>query len=245
MGSYRRIATPSRSIPPHPPKEDCEYEEEAGIDALFAMRMPAVPDESFQSDPNTRHAETKKSKKTKASQRFEASGDKGKGGGSLIDFIDFDRESSEDNEIAKPLPMKIRSVASRNEESDLMDLDSYSSPPVTVETWSPDARIHALIMLQSFIGSYSITSELCQIIAASFKNATSVEQKLRDLATRLRVTEEVVATWAAVITFERGEGHTSEKDTWELVVEKSTMFLEGEGKSDDQTKKEVAGVLGL
>ncbi|KAK6337998.1 hypothetical protein TWF696_001470 [Orbilia brochopaga] len=113
--------------------------------------------------------------------------------------------------------------------------------PVAVQT--AEERIHALIMLQSFAGSFSLSDNLAKIIEASFKRNSSVLAKLKELAAKLGVTEEVVATWAAIRTFKDGEGHGSEKDTWELVVEKAENWLLGEGKLDDAIKQEIAHVI--
>ncbi|KAK6499075.1 hypothetical protein TWF481_011644 [Arthrobotrys musiformis] len=118
-----------------------------------------------------------------------------------------------------------------------------SASPVAVGT--AEERIHGLIMIQSFAGSFSLSDKLSQIIGASFKGASaaSVLEKLKELAKTLGVKEDIVATWAAVLVFEKGEGHAAERDTWELVVEKAVMWVEGEGSSDD-VKEKVRGVIG-
>ncbi|KAF3906443.1 hypothetical protein ABW20_dc0105717 [Dactylellina cionopaga] len=104
-------------------------------------------------------------------------------------------------------------------------------------------RVHSLIMLQAFAGSFKLDKNLATIIEASFK-VSGVLQKLKDLAVDLGVTQDVVATWAAVVTFERGEGHASDTDTWVLVVEKATAWLEVEGHTSTEQKEKVAKILG-
>ncbi|RVD88867.1 uncharacterized protein DFL_003038 [Arthrobotrys flagrans] len=115
----------------------------------------------------------------------------------------------------------------------------------SVATTTSEQRIHGLIMLQSFSGSFSISDQLGSIIAASFKGASAsdVLKKLKELAKTLGAKEEIIATWAAVLVFEKGEGHAAERDTWELVVEKAVMWVEGEGSGDD-VKEKVRGVIG-
>ncbi|KAF3227486.1 hypothetical protein TWF191_003570 [Orbilia oligospora] len=114
--------------------------------------------------------------------------------------------------------------------------------PVAVGT--AEERIHGLIMLQSFAGSFSNSDKLASIVAASFKGApaSDVLKKLKELAQALGVKEEIVATWAAILVFEKGEGHAAERDTWELVVEKAVMWAEGEGSDD--VKEKVRGIIG-
>ncbi|KAF3316332.1 hypothetical protein TWF173_002181 [Orbilia oligospora] len=118
-----------------------------------------------------------------------------------------------------------------------------ANTPVAVGT--AEERIHGLIMLQSFAGSFSTSDKLASIVAASFKGApaSDVLKKLKELAQTLGVKEEIVATWAAILVFEKGEGHAAERDTWELVVEKAVMWVEGEGSGDD-VKEKVRDVIG-
>ncbi|KAJ6258700.1 hypothetical protein Dda_6749 [Drechslerella dactyloides] len=132
-------------------------------------------------------------------------------------------------------------MLSRKRSSSPPEKSKSAKAPVLVQT--AEDRIHALIMLQSFTGSFTSTADFAKIVEASFKNSSDVLTKLKDLAAKLGVNEEVVATWIAIITFQDGEGHGSEKDTWELVVEKAVMWLDGEGKNDDAIKQEIARVI--
>ncbi|EPS37264.1 hypothetical protein H072_9053 [Dactylellina haptotyla CBS 200.50] len=122
--------------------------------------------------------------------------------------------------------------------------ESAAPKPVPVNASTPEERIHSLIMLQSFAGSFDLANNLVTIIGKSFKTSGDVLQKLTDLAAKLGVSKAIVATWAAILVFENGEGHSAERDTWELVVEKAVMWLDGEGKNDDSIKGEVSTIIG-
>ncbi|KAF3904559.1 hypothetical protein ABW21_db0202208 [Orbilia brochopaga] len=120
---------------------------------------------------------------------------------------------------------------------------SGSPPPKPIHVSTAEERIHSLIMLQSFAGNFSPSDSFAKIVEASFKSSNGVLAKVKELATKLGVTEDVVATWIAIITFRNGEGHGSEKDTWELVVDKAEDWLVGEGKLDDAMRQEIARVI--
>ncbi|KAK6531978.1 hypothetical protein TWF694_003141 [Orbilia ellipsospora] len=119
-----------------------------------------------------------------------------------------------------------------------------SAPKVSIKVSTPDERIHSLIMLQSFAGSFTLNDDIATVIKSSFKTSGDILQKLKDLAAKVGVSEGVLATWAAILVFENGEGHASERDTWELVVEKAIMWLDSEGKNDEGIKTQVASVIG-
>ncbi|EWC44897.1 hypothetical protein DRE_00956 [Drechslerella stenobrocha 248] len=121
------------------------------------------------------------------------------------------------------------------------------SPPAPdsapIATKTAEERVHVLIMLQSFAGNFAQSDDLAKVVEASFGNSTGVFAKLVELANSLGVSQDIVATWAAIITFESGEGHAAEKDTWELVVEKAIVWLDDEGKNDDTIKQAVARAI--
>ncbi|KAF3911931.1 hypothetical protein ABW20_dc0106186 [Dactylellina cionopaga] len=125
--------------------------------------------------------------------------------------------------------------------------NEISAPSQTSETFvkiaNAEDRVYRLIILQSFAGYFDLEQDLVIVIYSSFKTSGDILQKLKDLAAKLGVPEQIVATWAAVVTFEQGEGHTAERDTWNLVVEKAVVWLDGEEKNDAVLKRHVAGVI--
>ncbi|EGX52771.1 hypothetical protein AOL_s00007g107 [Orbilia oligospora ATCC 24927] len=150
-----------------------------------------------------------------------------------------------------PAPQSLSGDMGDEEDDEDMGCDFLEESRSSVRAGTPVAvgtaeeRIHGLIMLQSFAGSFSTSDKLASIVAASFKGApaSDVLKKLKELAQTLGVKEEIVATWAAILVFEKGEGHAAERDTWELVVEKAVMWVEGEGSGDD-VKEKVRDVIG-
>ncbi|KAF3166883.1 hypothetical protein TWF225_000673 [Orbilia oligospora] len=150
-----------------------------------------------------------------------------------------------------PAPQSLSSDMGDEEDDEDMGCDFLEESRSSLRAGTPVAvgtaeeRIHGLIMLQSFAGSFSTSDKLASIVAASFQGApaSDVLKKLKELAQTLGVKEEIVATWAAILVFEKGEGHAAERDTWELVVEKAVMWVEGEGSGDD-VKEKVRGVIG-
>ncbi|KAF3911010.1 hypothetical protein AA313_de0202223 [Arthrobotrys entomopaga] len=129
-------------------------------------------------------------------------------------------------------------------QEDSIQESKKASPKPVVKVSTPDERIHSLIMLQSFAGSFVLNDDIATVIKNSFKTSGDILQKLKDLAAKVGISEGVLATWAAILVFENGEGHASERDTWELVVEKAVMWLDSEGKNDEGIKSQVASVIG-
>ncbi|KAK6523433.1 hypothetical protein TWF281_001415 [Arthrobotrys megalospora] len=187
---------------------------------------------SFYSVANTYDSESKKERKSSSSMKKSAKSLLRRSSPPKMSGDAYALEAEEDDEEDEDMGFGLVEE-SRNV--------SKGGPPVSVGT--AEERIHGLIMLQSFSGSFAASDNLGKIIEASLKGASDVLKKLKELAKTLGVKEEIVATWAAVLVFEKGEGHAAERDTWELVVEKAVMWVEGEGSGED-VKEKVRGAIG-
>lgn len=84
----------------------------------------------------------------------------------------------------------------------------------------PTDPLHGLISLQEFEGSWTLNAQFCQVIGLNLT-------KVKAAVTKLNVNEKWLATALAVRYFVNKLGH--EKETWELVVEKATTWLEAQG----------------
>jgi hypothetical protein len=122
------------------------------------------------------------------------------------------------------------------------DYLSASSPSSNAAPRTNSAELlHKLIDLQSFGGSWDLTSKLCALLGISLNNA------------RAKVNKKLWAVWATVlaIVFCKAKCQ-SEEDVWDLVVGKAEEWLEGkvqEGGVDfegglEGLKGEAKGLLG-
>ena len=103
-----------------------------------------------------------------------------------------------------------------------------SSPPGGAV--APQLTVHdrakALIKLQSFEGSFSLTSQLAAILDVSL---TDLQAKLAEITTG----QEKEKLWATVLALCLFEGKLmSEKAMWELVVEKARDWISTIGNKD-------------
>ncbi len=128
----------------------------------------------------------------KAKARKKSSGSSGSSG----DQIDFSDEDMEMEEAA--------------EAEDAVDM------PGTLRHRSDDKKMHKLIEMQNFDGSWPSTNALWALVGVE-KSKTEAVQVGKD--------DKVLATLMAVAWLEAAM--KSEKDVWEMVVEKAKTWLEG------------------
>ncbi|KAI9787082.1 MAG: hypothetical protein M1839_003317 [Geoglossum umbratile] len=95
-----------------------------------------------------------------------------------------------------------------------MERSSIPKPKPT----NPTETLHALITLQSFTGSWDLTSSLCELLDVSLADA---QAKVQD-----KKLWNVWATILAIMYFEEKLKH--EEETWDLVVGKARDWVRGE-----------------
>lgn len=97
-------------------------------------------------------------------------------------------------------------------------------------------RTKALIALQSFEGSFSLTSSLATLLEVPFGELEAKIKASRGHGLTDVLMNEIWATVLAVTFFERKL--VAEKEVWDLVVQKAKSWMAGlSGLKDDDLKK--------
>ncbi|KAI9702103.1 MAG: hypothetical protein M1836_001447 [Candelina mexicana] len=100
------------------------------------------------------------------------------------------------------------------------------SPAPTAKT--DGERLHLLIALQSFDGCWELDSSLCNCLSISIETAESKLDELLESEGQGRAIQ-MRKVWASILAIAFFEKIlTSEREAWELVVDKARLWLEGQ-----------------
>jgi Vault protein inter-alpha-trypsin domain/von Willebrand factor type A domain len=134
-----------------------------------------------------------------------------------------EEKSEKAKKRSKPAFFKLRTLKAsqgtspkvyEHDEGDEMDIPSNPTPKPT----NPTETLHALIALQSFAGSWALTSGLCDLLGVTLSNA---QAKVQD-----KKLWDVWATILVVVYLE--QKLANEEETWDLVVGKARDWVKGE-----------------
>ncbi|KAI9854316.1 MAG: hypothetical protein M1824_000409 [Vezdaea acicularis] len=118
------------------------------------------------------------------------------------------------------------------------------APPAPAPAPKPSTdldRMHVIIALQSFVGSWTLTNELLETIQVS---SQASQRGLARISTDLKGVKDEDVIWATVLAIAFLQKRLAkDADSWELVVEKAMGWLEGSMTNIDEWLTEAKAVV--